>query len=75
MLYLASLCIAVGIGYNRGVYDRKPMFFKYTEEQGIQLGCMRGLNTVINNKTVKILNGDQWIAAVYMCTKLTRKDL
>ena len=75
MVFLVSICISIGIGYNRGVYDRKPMFFKYTLEQGIQRGCIKALEVLYANKVISIVNKAGWVNTILYCNGLTKGDL
>lgn len=75
VLMVVSICISLGIGYNQGVYDRKPEFFKFTLDQGIQRGCLKALEVLVVKEAIDIIDRDEWVHTVFLCNGLTKKDL
>jgi hypothetical protein len=75
MLFLVSICISLGIGYSGGVIDRKPEFFKFTLDQGIQRGCLKALIVLIDREVIDIVNRERWVSTIFYCNNLTKRDL
>lgn len=75
MLFLVSICVSIGIGYNRGVYDRKPEFFKFTLDQGIQRGCLKALEMLVVKEAIDIINREAWVHVIFRCNGLTKREL